>query len=85
MVLLAHVSSQFRTSHETYGSPRMTVELNEAGVAVGRHRVARLMRENNLKAFQKRRYKKTIDSAHGGLIAPNMLNQDFETTGPNQK
>ncbi|CAN1555038.1 Tra5 Transposase and inactivated derivatives [Caulobacteraceae bacterium] len=85
MVLLAHVRSQFFTSHETYGSPRMTVELNEAGVAVGRHRVARLMRENGLKAFQKRRFKKTTDSAHGGPIAPNMLDQDFETTGPNQK
>jgi putative transposase len=85
MVLLAHVRSQFFTSHETYGSPRMTVELNEAGVDVGRHRVARLMRENGLKAFQKRRFKKTTDSAHGGLIAPNMLDQDFETTGPNQK
>jgi len=85
MVLLAHVRSQFFTSHETYGSPRMTVELNEAGVAVGRHRVARLMRENGLKAIQKRRFKKTTDSAHGGPIAPNMLDQDFETTGPNQK
>jgi putative transposase len=85
MVLLAHVRSQFFTSHETYGSPRMTVELKEAGVAIGRHRVARLMRENGLKAFQKRRFKRTTDSAHGGLIAPNMLDQDFETTGPNQK
>lgn len=63
----------------------MRVELNEAGVAVGRHRVARLMRENGLKAFQKRRYKKTTDSAHCGPVAPNMLDQDFETTGPNQK
>lgn len=36
MVLLAHVRSQFFTSHETYGSPSTTVELNEAGVAVGR-------------------------------------------------
>lgn len=85
MVLLAHVRSQFFTSRETYGSPRMTVELKEAGVAIGRHRVARLMRENGLKAFQKRRFKRTTDSAHGGLIAPNMLDQDFETTGPNEK
>jgi len=29
----------------------MTVALNEAGVVIGRHRVARLMRENGLKAF----------------------------------
>ena len=85
MVLLAHIRSQFHTSHETYGSPRMSVELNEAGVPVGRHRVARLMRDNGLKALQKRRYKKTTDSAHGGPVAPNLLDQDFEATGPNQK
>lgn len=58
LVLLAHIRSQFATSHETYGSPRMTVELQEDGVEVGRHRVARLMRDNGLKALQKRRYKK---------------------------
>jgi putative transposase len=33
LVLLAHIRSQFHTSHETYGSPRMTVELKEEGVA----------------------------------------------------
>lgn len=85
MVLLAHIRSQFATSHETYGSPRMTVELNEDGLSVGRHRVARLMRENHLKALQKRRYKRTTDSDHGGPVAPNVLEQDFEATAPNQK
>jgi transposase InsO family protein len=84
-VLLAHIRAQFTTSHETYGSPRMTAELREAGVAVGRHRVARLMRDNGLKAFQKRRFKKTTDSRHKGPIAPNLLDQNFAAFGPNQK
>lgn len=60
MVLLAHIRSQFASSHETYGVPRMHVELREDGVSVGRHRVARLMRDNGLKALKKRRYKGTI-------------------------
>lgn len=85
MVLLAHIRSQFKLSHETYGSPRMHVELCEDGVPVGRHRVARLMRDNGLKALQKRRYKKTTDSDHGGLVAPNLLDQDFACDGPDQK
>ena len=85
MVLLAHIRSQFSTSHETYASPRMTVELQEDGIQVGRHRVARLMRDNGLKALQKRRYKKTTDSDHGGPVAPNILDQDFEATAPDQK
>ena len=75
MILLAHIRSQFKTSHETYGSPRMHAELQEAGIDVGRHRVARLMRDNKLKALHKRRYKKTTDSNHGGLIAPNLLDR----------
>jgi putative transposase len=85
MVLLAHIRSQFKLSHETYGSPRMHVELCEDGVPVGRHRVARLMHDNGLKALQKRRYRKTTDGDHGGLVAPNLLDQDFGCNGPDQK
>ncbi len=85
MVLLAHIRAQFATSNETYGAPRRHVELREDGLDVGRHRVARLMRDNGLKALQKRRYKKTTDSNHGGPIAPNLLDQDFACDGPDQK
>jgi putative transposase len=42
------------------------------------------MRDNDLKARQKRRFKKT-DSNHGGPVAPNHLNQDFAAMGPDQK
>ena len=85
MVLLAHIRSQFASSNETYGAPRMHVELCENGVSVGRHRVARLMRDNGLKALQKRRYKKTTDSGHGGPVAANILDQDFTCDTPDQK
>jgi putative transposase len=63
----------------------MTVELREDGIDVGRHRVARLMRDNGLKAMQKRRFKKTTDSAHRGPVAPNLLDRDFAADGPDQK
>ena len=85
MILLAHVRAQFSTSHETYGSPRMHAELNEDGVTVGRHRVARIMRENGLQARQKTRFKKTTDSEHSGPIASNVLDQDFNAEAPDQK
>lgn len=85
MVLLAHIRAQFVTSHETYGSPRMHVELNEDGLVVGKHRVARLMRDNGLKARQKTRFKKTTDSDHAGPVAPNLLDQDFQAERPDQK
>ena len=64
MVLLAHIRSAFALSNATYGSPRMTRELRDDGITVGRHRVARLMGENALKARQRRRFKRTTDSLH---------------------
>ena len=85
MVLLAHVRSSFALSNGTYGSPRMTRELKDNGLAVGRRRTARLMRENGLVARQKRRFKRTTDSQHGWPVAANLLEQDFTATRPDEK
>ena len=85
MIMLAHIRAEFSTSNETYGSPRMHAELKELGLSIGRHRVARLMSENGLKARQKTRFKRTTDSDHGGPVARNVLAQDFTTDGPDQK
>ena len=85
MVYLAHIRAHFATSNGTYGSPRMHAELRDQGLAIGRHRTARLMRDNGLKANQKRRFKKTTDSDHGGPVAANLLDQDFACDGPDRK
>jgi putative transposase len=85
LLLLAHVRSAFALSNETYGSPRMTRELQDAGLAVGRRRTARLMRENGLKARQPRRFKRTTDSLHAFPVAPNLLEQDFAAERSDEK
>ena len=85
LVLLAHVRSAFRLSNGTYGSPRLTRELQDQGLAVGRRRTARLMRENGLRARQKRRFRRTTDSLHAFPVAPNLLDQDFTAEGSNEK
>lgn len=85
LVLLAHVRSAFALSNETYGSPRMTHELRDQGLKAGRRRVARLMRENGLRACQPRRFKRTTDSQHAFPVAPNLLDQDFTAERPNEK
>lgn len=85
LVLLAHIRSAFALSNETYGSPRMTRELQDSGLSVGRRRTARLMPENGLKARQKRRFKRTTDSHHAFPVAPNLLDQDFSAERPNEK
>jgi len=84
LVLLAHVRSAFTLSPETYGSPRMTHELHEQGLAAGRRRVTRLMREKGLKARQPRRVQYTRESGHAFPVAPNHLDQNFPA-GPDRK
>lgn len=64
MVYLAHIRTAFALSNGTYGSPRMHRDLVDEGHEIGRHRTARLMRENQLIARQKRRFKRTTDSEH---------------------
>ena len=85
MIYLAHIRALFAESNDTYGSPRMHVDLTEEGLGIGRHRTARLMRENGLKAPQKTRFKRTTDSDHNGPIAGNLLDRDFTCDGPDQK
>lgn len=82
LLLLAHIRAKFSQSRETYGSPRMHAELKAAGLVTGRHRVARIMRENHLKARQKTRFKKTTDSDHGGPVARTCLPRTLPRKGP---
>ena len=67
-----------------YGSPRMVRELRDRGFPACKKRVERLMRENDIRARHKRRYKVTTDSKHNLPIAPNLLDRNFNPVAPNQ-
>ena len=71
-------------SRETYGPRRLQPELAATGVVVGRDRIARLRRTMGLSCRQRRRFKRTTDSRHQMPVAPNLLNQQFQPTAPNQ-
>jgi len=83
--VLAHIREQFALSLGSYGRPRMTEELKEAGVNVVHRRVGRLMRDNGIRVERSKKYKATTDSNHSFNIAPNLLGGDFRAIGPNQK
>lgn len=68
----------------TYGSPRMPAELAVRGLHCSRNRAARLMRAAGLRAKQARRFVVTTDSRHRLPVAPNLVQQDFQTEAPNQ-
>lgn len=83
--LVVQIREVFGRHKGRYGSPRIHDALKKKGVKVGRHRIARVMRENDIAARRKKRRTKTTDSEHGKPVAPNVLARDFRATAPNQK
>lgn len=84
--ITAHIKASFKKSRETYGSPRLTDELRDNDVKVGRHRVARLMREAGIRAKKPPRWKKTTNSSHDLPRAPNLVERKWDgiATEPNK-
>ena len=72
-------------SRGTYGSPRVHKTLQSEGIACGKHRVARSMRNQGIKAREPRRFRiTTVADAHY-KHAPNTLDRDFSATKPNER
>ena len=72
--LLKRIRAIHKESRGTYGSPRIYRQLRAEGIACGRHRVARLMRDDGLRGKCKSKFKpKTTRSDHGERVFPNLL------------
>jgi putative transposase len=70
-------------SRGTYGSPRVTEELEAHGFKVGRKRVARRMAELGLSADLKPKFR-NVDSEPTAEIAANVLERQFEVDEPDR-
>jgi putative transposase len=82
-VLVTEIGRVFKQSRRTYGSPRITDELNDSGIACGRHRVARLMRQKGIRAKTVLKFRVTTDSRHALPVAENLLARQFTVSRPN--
>jgi transposase InsO family protein len=56
----------------SYGRPRITAELRRRGLTVNPKKVYRIMREDNLLCFRKRKFMATTDSSHSRKVYPNL-------------
>ena len=75
----------FKASRNTYGSPRMTLELRKIGHRCGKNRIARLMRESRIRPVQKKRFRpRTTESRHSYVVAKNYLLGANKPDRPNQ-
>ena len=81
--LLVHIRSVHAESRQSYGSPRIYRELKDRGIEVGEHRVARLMRQHQIRPRQAKRFRATTDSRHSLPVAENTLERQFAVDRPN--
>jgi hypothetical protein len=64
--LLGLIRAAYTASHGVYGAPRIFLDLREAGETCSKHRVARIMRTNNMKARTKERGHSTFQPVSAG-------------------
>jgi putative transposase len=83
--LLEEIRVVDRKFRHTYGSPRIWDELVKRGHRVNRKTVAKIMRKAEIRAKTAKKFRiATTDSNHSHPIAPNLIERDFSTDGPNQ-
>jgi putative transposase len=81
--LLRLIRASFMASQGVYGAPRVFLDLREAGETCSKHRVARLMRENNLRAVPGYRTRRYIAGKPAELI-PNLVKRNFSISQPDR-
>lgn len=84
-VLTEQIAGFHEASRRTYGAPRIHLDLAEAGIHVGRKRVARLMRAAGLEGVHRRAWRHGTKQNPAAVPAPDLLERDFTATGVNQK
>lgn len=81
--LLMAAREIYRQTRGSYGSRRMSQALRQRGHDVGRHRTRSLMHEAQLQFRRQRTHR--YGKAHAeALVAPNLLERNFEPDGPDQ-
>jgi putative transposase len=85
-VLLVKIQQEYQISRGTYGSPRIHAALQKQGVKCSQKRVARLMRLHKITGRKRqKRHPVTTQRDPGAIPAPNLLNQEFYASAPDQK
>ena len=81
--LMASIKRSFEDSQGIYSSPRVHCDLREEGIVCGEKRVARLMRQAQLRSvrgYKRPRYRLSMPAT----TAPNRLQREFTVAQPDQ-
>ncbi len=72
-------------SDGTYGAPRVTAELREAGIEVNHKRVERVMREHGIVGVHLRKPVRTTVPDPDAAAVPDLIRRDFTASAPNTR
>jgi transposase InsO family protein len=72
-------------SDGTYGSPRITAELRDSGLAINRKRVTRVMRRYRIEGLRLRRRVQTTITDPAVSKAPDLIGRDFTADAVNDR
>ena len=79
------IRKEFLVNKKRYGSRRIKVAISENGIDISRKTVAKLMKEEGLRALQPKSFiPKTTDSKHGKRVAENLLLNKPKPDAPDQ-
>ena len=81
--LLETITGIHQQSRRTYGAPRITAELREDGLLVGKNRVARLMKVAGIEGVSRRRKTRTTVRGQDSRPAPDLVERNFSVSYPN--
>lgn len=82
--LLGHIRALHRQSREAYGAYKTWRVLRAREIAGGKHRVARLRRQNGIESLRKRRFRVTVEHQKRAAAAPNTLDRQFAVSLPDR-
>ena len=81
--LIVRVRQIHSDTRGTYGSRRMSGQLQNDGYDVGRYRARSLMNKADVSVKHRKKFKRTTDSNHTLPVALNLLNRQFKGESPN--
>lgn len=82
--LLTQIRQIHIQSRRAYGSVKTWRELRGQGIACGKHRVARLRRQNGIQSLRRRRFRLTMRNQNTAAPAPNLVQREFNVSQANR-
>ncbi len=82
--LLVEIERVHQANLSAYGALKTWRALNAQGIACGKHRVARLRRDNDIEARRKRRFRRIVEHHHTLPPAPDLIDRRFYAASPDR-